>query len=106
MSAHQYRITVEYMGGKRAGPELHEPVVFEVGNHDDIINIIGAAQAAELFDRDTSASLALGMKLFTEVMLKYRKDPLFAPMMPAFRDFVGQLKQRIKEEKEGTLTEG
>jgi hypothetical protein len=103
MSAHQYRITVEYLGGKHAGPELHRPVVFEVGNHDDIINIIEAAQAAELFDRDTSASLALGMKLFTEVMLKHKKDPLFAPMLSAYRDFIGPLKQRMQEAKEQKL---
>ena len=72
MSAHQYRITVEYLGGKHAGPDLHQPVVFETGNHDDIFKIMEAVEGARLFDRDTSAALVLGMKLFSEVMLTHK----------------------------------
>jgi hypothetical protein len=97
MSAHQFRITVEYLGGKHAGPDLHEPVVFEAGNHDDIINIIEGVQATSVFDRDTSAALVLGMKLFSEVMLKHRKDPLFEPMQAAYREYIGQFKLRMNE---------
>jgi hypothetical protein len=97
MSAHQFQITVNYLGGKHAGPDLHEPLVFEAGNHDDIIGIIETVQRANLFDRDTSAALVLGMKLFSEVMLKNRKDPLFQPILAAYLDYVGQFKQRIKE---------
>lgn len=97
MRAHQYQITVEYLRGRHAGPELHQPVVFEVGNHDDIIDIIKSVQESQMFDRDTSASMVLGMKLFSEVMLKHRKDPLFEPMLAAYHQYVGQFKQRINE---------
>lgn len=99
MSAHQYRITLEYLGGKHAGPELHPPLQFEVGNHDDLFDIIHAVQAADLYDRDTAAALALGMKLFSEVMLKHRKDPMFAPVETAYREYIGVFKQRVKEAK-------
>ena len=61
MSAHQYRITVKYLGGKHVGSGLHQPVVVEAGNHDDIIiNIIETVQAAQMYDHDTSAALVVG----------------------------------------------
>lgn len=97
MSAHQYRITVEYLGGKHAGPDLHQPKVFETGNHDDIFKIMEAVEAARLFDRETSAALVLGMKLFSEVMLKHKNDPLFVEMLAAYRDYIGPFKQRLKD---------
>jgi hypothetical protein len=98
MSAHNYRVTLEYLGGKHAQPDLHAPLQFEVGNHDDLFNIIGKVQSAKLTDADSAAALALGMKLFGEVMLKHRKDPLFEKLQPAYREFIGELKQRIAAE--------
>lgn len=101
MSAHNYRITLEYLGGKHAGEELHAPLRFETGNHDDLFPIIERARAAGLTDQDESAALALGLKLFGEVLLKHRKDPLFAALQPAFREFIGAYKQRVSEAHEG-----
>jgi hypothetical protein len=37
------------------------------------------------------------MKLFSEVMLQHRKDPLFEPIAGAYREFIGQFKARMKE---------
>lgn len=95
MSAHNYRVTLEYLGGKHAQSDLHTPVQFEVGNHDDLFQIIQRVQSAQLTDADTAAALALGMKLFGEVMLKHRKDPLFEKLQPAYREFIGAFKERI-----------
>lgn len=96
MSAHEYRITLEYAGGKHAGPALHPPLTFNAGNHDDLFDIIENVRRAGLFDPDTAAALVLGMKLFSEVMLAHRKDPLFAPIAAAYRDYIGEFKARIK----------
>ncbi len=101
MSAHNYRVTLEYLGGKHANSDLHAPVQFEVGNHDDLFNIIHRVQTAQLTDADTAAALALGMKLFGEVMLKHRKDPLFEKLQPAYREFIGAFKERITAGNEG-----
>lgn len=97
MAAHQHRITLEYLGGKHAGPDLHQPLVFTADNHDDLFEIIKKVQAAGIFDRETSAALALGMKLFSEVMLKHKKDPMFEPMLAAYRDYISVFKQRMAE---------
>ncbi|WP_353155891.1 DUF3861 domain-containing protein [Herminiimonas fonticola] len=101
MSAHNYRVTLEYLGGKHAASDLHKPVQFEAGNHDDLFNIIQRVQTAQLTDADTAAALTLGMKLFGEVMLKHRKDPLFEKLQPAYREFIGAFKERITAGQEG-----
>src|SRR3546814_11708330 len=101
MSAHNYRVTLEYLGGKHADSNAHAPLQFSAGNHDDLFYIIERVRAAQLTDADTAAALALGMKLFGEVLLTHRKDPLFAELQPAFRHFIGSFKERIKSGNEG-----
>ncbi|WP_293775495.1 DUF3861 domain-containing protein [uncultured Oxalicibacterium sp.] len=101
MSAHDYRVTLEYLGGKHAGPEAHAPLQFDAGNHDDLFMIIERAQAVDITDKDEAAALALGLKLFGEVMLKHRKDPLFSPLQPAFVEFISAFKQRIRDALDG-----
>jgi hypothetical protein len=92
MKEHHYRITLEHLATATEGQEQHAPLQFEVGNHDDIFNIIERQRAKGHFDADTSAALGLGLKLFTEVMLKQRKHPLFADINQPMRDFIGKLK--------------
>ena len=96
MSAHNYRITLEYTGGKKEGADAPAPLSFEVGNHDDLFAIIANVRRSGMYDDDTAAALALGMKLFSEAMLTNRKDPLFAPMWAAYGEFIGQFKERMR----------
>jgi hypothetical protein len=56
-----------------------------------------ACAAGGLFGADEAAALALGMKLFSGVMLEHRDDPLFQPIAAAWRDFIVQFKARMKE---------
>ena len=150
MNSHQYRTTLQYLGGRHAGPELHAPLTFHADNHDDLFDIIQRVRQADMFDADTSAALeriageckvasvclgrtaalfvtcvarhtallppcpasqgrpilpythpqsalAMGMKLFSEVMLKHRQDPLLAPILWAYRDYIGAFKQRVAQ---------
>lgn len=101
MSAHQYRVTLEYLGGKHAGPDAHAPLQFEAGNHDDIFHIVDRLRAANLTDTDQAAALVVGLKLFGEIMLAHRKDPLFAPLQPVFSEFMNAFKARIRDAHEG-----
>ena len=75
---------------------MHAPLSFEAGNHDDIFSIVARLRGNGQFDSDTSAQLALGLKLFSEVMLKNRKHPLFEDIQPALRDFIMKLKSQGK----------
>lgn len=95
MSGYSYRITVEPLNDKKGQPLNMQPVSFEVENHDEIISIIAAIKArSDLgFDENTATSFAVGLKLFSEVMLENRKHPLFEPLSGPFRDFMMLLKK-------------
>ena len=63
---------------------------FEFENHDNIFNIIDILKAKNLFDNNNeSVEFAVGLKLFSEVMLKNRKHELFEFYRPGFeRDYL------------------
>ena len=89
---HRYRITLEHLAAPKADTALHDPLVFEATNHDDLFAILERSRSKGVFDEETVTALALGMKLFTEVMLKHRNDPLFADIAGPMRSFIGQYK--------------
>jgi len=66
---------------------------FEFENHDNIFNIIDILKAKNLFDNNNeSVEFAVGLKLFSEVLLKNRKHELFEDLMPSFKAFMTKLK--------------
>lgn len=69
---------------------------FEFENHDDIFSIIDMQKARNLFgDEGQVVEFAVGLKLFSEVMLRNRNHPLFEEFVPAF----GQFMKKMKEQK-------
>jgi len=75
------------------GSEGAKNVSLEFDNHDDIFNIIEVIKSKKIFDdENTSTEFALGLKLFTEVMLKNKQHPLFEELRPAIMEFMKKLK--------------
>jgi hypothetical protein len=95
-TGHRYRITVEHIATPRAEGEIRPPLSFEAVNHDDVLGIAERSAAGGRYARDESVALAVGLKLFTEVMLAHRDDPLFAELQPALRAFIGRFKERYR----------
>lgn len=94
MKQHRYRISVEHLADAQGAPSTHAaPLSFEAGNHDDILAIVERMRARGEFDADTAAALAVGLKLFGEVMLTHKTHPLFAELVPHFGAFMKRLKQ-------------
>lgn len=103
-----YKITLERAAntqGELRG-EPAERLEFTAENHDDLFNIVRRQRAKGIWDEDTAAQLAVGLKLFTEVSLHHRNDPLFAPLMPAMREFIGRLKALPAAGSAGTPAPG
>lgn len=50
--------------------------------------------AREDFDKNTSTAFAIGLKLFSEVMLENKDHPLFEDFKPAFVQFMKKLKSK------------
>jgi Domain of Unknown Function with PDB structure (DUF3861) len=91
--AHKYKITLEHLTTAKGEPSTHQPLELEFDNHDDIFSIIERMQARDLFnDKNQSTEFAIGLKMFSEVMLKNRKHPLFEELAPAFSEFMKKLK--------------
>lgn len=66
----------------------------EVENHDDIFKIIDAMKVKSILPEDEAAEFIIGLKLFTEVMLRHRKDPLFQELGPQMKAFMKTLKSK------------
>jgi hypothetical protein len=96
MRGHRYRVTIEHVGTPRDGIERQPPLVFETVNHDEIIGIVARIRASGHYSEDEAASLGIGLKLFAEVMLKRKDDPLFKALRPAIGSFIGGLKDRSR----------
>lgn len=96
MKQHRYRVTLEYLADADGNPQQREPLVFEVGNHDEIFGIVELVRSRELLDAQTTAAFVVGQKLFGEVMLENCKNPLFTELWPHFLDFVKKLKNSVK----------
>ena len=100
MKTRRYRIRIEelehpqaYRGGTSASPNV--TLKFEVDQHDDLFGVVTRVRNATAFPDSDVIALAVGMKLFTGVMLLHRKDPLFADVQPVLRAFIGKLKARV-----------
>ena len=65
---------------------------FEFENHDDILSILDKIKQKNIFDENTNKEFAVGLKLFSEVLLKNRKHELFEDFFPHFSDFMKKLK--------------
>lgn len=93
MKQHRYRIRVEHLADAEGQPTETAPLAFEVGNHDDILQIVAKIRERGDFGADQSAALAIGIKLFGEVMLENRDHPLFTEFKPHFLQFIKTLKK-------------
>jgi len=90
---HLYRITMEYLKDIKGEAVEKEPLTFETTNHDEIFQIVERIRNKGLFDEAEAAAFAVGLKLFSEVMLNNRDSDLFRPLRPAFGEFMQGLKK-------------
>lgn len=91
--AHQYKLTLEYLQNNKGDKIETSPLELVFENHDDIFAIIERLKQKNHFDDiNQSQEFAIGLKLFSEVMLKNRNHPLFEELGPAFGLFMKRLK--------------
>lgn len=92
--AYQYHISLT-MSQQKDGqiPMEDKSIELDFDNHDNIFKIINVLKEKAIFDNtNQSQEFAIGLKMFSEVMLKNRKHPLFVEFAPAFGDFMKKLK--------------
>lgn len=91
--SNKYYLTLslkEYADGKT---EPAKELGIEFSNHDEIFGIIQKMKDKNLFETPSEATqFAIGLKLFSEIKLKYRKNPLFDEINDVFPAFMKKLK--------------
>ena len=96
--AYKYHLRLEQVAGIAPDSPQHEPLELDFENHDDIFSIVERLQSRNLFaEPGQSTEFAIGLKLFSEVMLKNRQHPLFEELAPAFKAFMQRLKAPTQE---------
>ncbi len=89
----RYKLILEQLSLKDESLKQDEPMVFEVENHDEIFQIIQKVEEKNLFkNKNEVKEFAVGLKLFSEVLLRNRKHPLFEDFSPEFGKFMKKLK--------------
>lgn len=97
MKQHRYRVSVEHLCDAKGEPSSYSaPLSFETGNHDDIFGVVERVRRDSGLPQDTATALAVGLKLFGEVLLENRDHPLFEAFAPHFGEFMKHLKKTLK----------
>ncbi|MDH6253791.1 hypothetical protein M2347_003518 [Chryseobacterium sp. H1D6B] len=88
----KYQIDLKELALKD-GAQAEKTLSFNFENHDDLFKIFDIIQSKNIFDNEKTAhEFALGLKLFTEVMLTNKQHPLFEELRPAVTEFMKKLK--------------
>ena len=98
MNSYRYRVTLEKIAGQKGEAVEGEKLAFEVPNHDDILPIVERMKGRGDLEADAAAALAVGLKLFGEVVLENRQRAPFADVRPALSAFIGSIKQGVGAE--------
>ncbi len=89
----KYHLTLSLLQAAGGQVEPTKQLELQFENHDEIFEIIDRLRAKDLFGNPAQATeFAIGLKMFSEVMLKNRNHPLFEELKPAFGDFMKRLK--------------
>lgn len=89
-----FRVYVERIDGP-LNTELPDSLSFVAKNHDDMLDIAGKVRHLPAMEPDEAAALAIGLKLFGEVLLKHRRQSPYAELLPHFRAFVDAFKAEV-----------
>jgi hypothetical protein len=89
----KYKLRLDLLELLRPDDKVYTPIELEFGNHDNIFAIIEKMKERNRFKTEQdSVEFAIGLKLFSEVMLKNKDNPLFEDFRPAFGNMMKKLK--------------
>lgn len=92
---YKYHIQVNMVHDKENKECPSARLEFDFENHDDIFRIIDFLSESNHFeDKQQRMEFAVGLKLFSGVMLKNKDSGLFKDFLPAFVEFMKKLKGR------------
>ena len=93
MGSHLYKFTIEHLEDSKGSAVESNPLIFETRLHEDIFRIVEMMKGKMELEGDEAPALAVGLKLFGEVMLKNKENELFKRFKPHFTNFMKELKR-------------
>jgi len=91
----KYKLILEEISLAREEDNSNAPLTLEFDNHDNIFNIINAIKNKNIFENENhSIEFAIGLKMFSEVVLKNKDLELFKEVQPAIGEFMKKLKSK------------
>lgn len=101
MKQHTYEVTLKHIADPQGNPSTYtDTLSFNSYNHDDIFKVLQVIQNSQILDDEAAKSFAVGLKLFSEVMLEHKHLLLFKDFMPHFGQFMKALKQTVKTQSQ------
>ncbi len=95
MTNHNYQITCASLDSVEGSDCQDKKITFDITLHEDVFNIIGKLQEKGKIPSNDAAAFGLGLKLFTEVILKNKDCDLCASLRP----HLTQIMKEIKKDK-------
>lgn len=92
MKGHLYHIAIEQLEDAKGHAITDKKLAFNTRNHDDLFNIIEKVKQKEILSENDTIDMVIGLKLFSEVMLRNRDNELFKTLQPHMAEFIKQLK--------------
>jgi hypothetical protein len=90
----KYTLTLKLDQYANGNSEPAKVLELQFENHDELFEIIDRMKAKNLFATEEEATeFAIGLKLFSEVMLRNRKHPVFEDLQAGFSLFMKNLKK-------------
>ncbi|WEK38226.1 MAG: DUF3861 domain-containing protein [Candidatus Pseudobacter hemicellulosilyticus] len=89
----KYRIHLQELELK-TGTQASRNLSFDFENHDDIFEVIEKIKTRNLLStEEQSVEFAVGLKLFSEILIRHKDKALFAELIPAIKEFMNKLKK-------------
>lgn len=92
MKHNLYKCTVEQLEDSNGAAVQVSPLVFETSSHEDIFIIAQAMQKKSGLAEADATAFAVGLKLFSGVMIKNNDHKLIKQLMPNFKNLMKLLK--------------
>lgn len=89
---HSYRVTVQGLSSEGQLDD-RKALCFDVTNHDELFALVERVAERGIVHDGEAAEFTVGLKLFSEVLLRHRREPLFAGFFAHFGAFMLQLKR-------------
>ena len=101
MKQHTYEVTLKHIADAQGNPSTYaDTLSFNSYNHDDIFKVLQMIKNSQILDDEAAKPFAVGLKLFSEVMLEHKNLPLFKDFIPHFGQFMKALKQTVKTQSQ------